>query len=131
LCCSWPKIQRLATKWSELAAVESCAWLVAAKARVEDTARSPSTALAVARGKAKPAKWHVPTEIDVRAIRTSLHLSQEDFAAWFGFTINQIREWEQGRARPLGGVRAYLMLIEREPRTIQKLLRAAIAKRAA
>ena len=67
----------------------------------------------------------------MRAIRTSLHLSQEDFAAWFGFTINQIREWEQGRARPLGGVRAYLMLIEREPRTIQKLLRAAIAKRAA
>jgi putative transcriptional regulator len=87
-------------------------------------------ALAVARGQKKPAKLHVPAEIDVRSIRTKIHLSQEDFAAWFGFTINQIRDWEQGRARPLGGVRAYLMLIERDPKAIQELLRA-ISKRAA
>jgi putative transcriptional regulator len=97
----------------------------------DQIAEGLNEALAVARGEAKPAKWHVPAEIDVRAIRAKLHLSQEDFAAWFGFTINQIRDWEQGRARPLGGMRAYLMLIEREPQKIQKMLRAAIAKRAA
>ena len=38
-------------------------------------------AIAIARGEAKPAKLFVPPELDVRAIRTRLHLSQEDFAS--------------------------------------------------
>lgn len=101
------------------------------KKAFDQIAEGLNEALSVARGKTKPAKWHVPADIDVRAIRAKLHVSQEDFAAWFGFTINQIREWEQGRARPVGGVRAYLLLIERDPRTIQNLLRAALAKKAA
>jgi putative transcriptional regulator len=101
------------------------------KKAFDQIAEGLNEALAVARGQKKPAKLHVPAEIDVRGIRSKLHLSQEDFAAWFGFTINQIREWEQGRARPLGGVRAYLMLIEGDPQGIQALLRAAIAKKAA
>jgi putative transcriptional regulator len=82
-------------------------------------------ALAVARGEAKPAKLHVPPEINVRDIRGKLHLSQEDFASVFGFTINQIKDWEQGRARPLGGVRAYLMIIDRDPKAVIKILQAA------
>jgi putative transcriptional regulator len=82
-------------------------------------------ALAVARGEAKPAKLHVPPEINVRDIRGKLRLSQEDFASVFGFTINQIKDWEQGRARPLGGVRAYLMIIDRDPEAVIKILRAA------
>jgi putative transcriptional regulator len=52
-------------------------------------------------------------------------LSQEDFASVFGFTINQIKDWEQGRARPLGGVRAYLMIIDRDPKAVIKILQAA------
>jgi putative transcriptional regulator len=82
-------------------------------------------ALAVARSEAKPAKLHVPPEINVRDIRGKLHLSQEDFASVFGFTINQIKDWEQGRARPLGGVRAYLMIIDRDPKAVIKILQAA------
>jgi putative transcriptional regulator len=81
-------------------------------------------ALAVARGEAKPAKLHVPPEIDVRAIRGKLRLSQEDFAGAFGFTINQIKDWEQGRARPIGGVRAYLMIIDRDPKAVIRILQA-------
>jgi putative transcriptional regulator len=34
----------------------------------------------------------------VRAIRAQTGLSQDDFATAFGFTINQIKDWEQGRA---------------------------------
>lgn len=79
-------------------------------------------ALAVARGEKKPYKLHVPAEIDVRAIRAKLDLSQDDFASTFGFTINQIREWEQGRSRPLGGARAYLMIIDRNPRAVLRIL---------
>ena len=82
-------------------------------------------ALAVARGTAKPSKLHVPPEIDVRGIRTKLKLSQDDFAAEFGFTINQIRDWEQGRTRPLGALRAYLMIIKRNPQAVINLLRSS------
>jgi putative transcriptional regulator len=82
-------------------------------------------ALAVARGTAKPSKLHVPPEIDVREIRSKLKLSQDDFAAEFGFTINQIRDWEQRRTRPLGALRAYLMIIKHNPQAVIDLLRSS------
>jgi putative transcriptional regulator len=80
-------------------------------------------ALEIARGNAKPTKLHVPAEIDVRGIRKGLGLSQDEFAQEFGFTIHQIRDWEQGRSRPLDGLRAYLMIIERNPKAVLDLLR--------
>lgn len=86
-------------------------------------------ALEVARGNAKPSKLYVPPEINVRSIRQKLELSQDDFAAEFGFTINQIRDWEQGRTRPLGGNRAYLMIIQRDPKAVLSILRSVAAKR--
>ena len=88
-------------------------------------------ALAIAKGEARPAKLYVPPEIDVKSIRQKLELSQDDFAALFGFSINQIRDWEQGRARPIGGVRAYLMLIDQNPQAVRDLLREASKKVAA
>lgn len=80
-------------------------------------------ALEVARGNAKPSKLYVPTEIDVRAIRSKLKLSQDGFAAEFGFTINQIRDWEQGRTNPHGSSRAYLMVIRHDPKAVLDALR--------
>lgn len=85
-------------------------------------------ALEIARGNAKPSKLYVPPELDVRAIRRKLNLSQDDFAAEFGFSINQIRDWEQERTRPLGGVRAYLMMIQMNPAAVLKILREISAK---
>lgn len=82
-------------------------------------------ALAVSKGEARPFKLYVPPEICVKAIRQKLELSQEDFAAYFGFSINQIRDWEQGRTRPLGGVRAYLMVINKNPDAVRALLKEA------
>jgi putative transcriptional regulator len=88
-------------------------------------------AIAIARGEAKPFKLYVPPEIDVRAIRSKLGLSQDDFAAAFGFTVHQIRQWEQGRSRPLGAVRAYLMIISGNPKRVLVMLREAAAMRRA
>jgi len=81
-------------------------------------------AIAVARGEAEPARLHVVTEIDAKAIRARTGLSQEAFAGAFGFTLEQIRAWEQGRSRPLGGVRAYLSMIGVDPAGVAKLLEA-------
>ena len=81
-------------------------------------------ALSIARGEANPSRLYIPPEIDVRRIRNKVRLSQDDFAAAFGFTLNQITAWEQGRSRPLGGVRAYLMLIDRNPTAVIGMLRS-------
>jgi putative transcriptional regulator len=79
-------------------------------------------AIAIARGEATPARLHAPAEIDVKAIRKKVGLPQESFAYAFGFTVEQIRAWEQGRNRPIGGVRAYLMLIDRDHEGVSRIL---------
>ena len=83
---------------------------MARKSAFEKIEEGLQEALAIARGEAKPAKLFNPPEIDARAIRNKVGMSQEDFAAGFGFSLHQIRQWEQGRSRPLGGMRAYLLL---------------------
>jgi putative transcriptional regulator len=62
-------------------------------------------ALAIANGTAAPARLYVPAEIDVRAIRTKTKMSQDQFASAFGFSVYQIRQWEQGRHSPLAACR--------------------------
>jgi len=79
-------------------------------------------AIAVTRGEAKPFRLHVPAEIDVKAIRTGLSLTQRDFAWTFGFGVDQVKQWEQGRSRPLDGSRAYLLLIQNNPAAVAKML---------
>ncbi len=86
-------------------------------------------AAAIARGDVKPARCHVPADVDVRAIRLELAMKQDDFAAEFGFTVNQIRDWEQGRTRPIGAVRTYLIIIKNDPHTVRRLLQKYATKR--
>lgn len=85
-------------------------------------AKGLNEALAFARGELEPVRLYVPPELNVKSIRNKLDLSQDDFAALFGFTVNQIKDWEQGRSRPIGGVRAYLMMIDCDPRGVISLL---------
>lgn len=61
-------------------------------------------------------------DIDVRTIRNKLHLSQEQFAEYFGVSIRTIQEWEQHRRKPTATARNFLKVIEREPRAVQKAL---------
>ena len=82
-------------------------------------------ALAVAVGDAEPARMYVPPEIDVRAVRAKTGMAQDRFASAFGFTIYQVRQWEQGRHRPLGAMRAYLMVIDKNHEEILALLRSS------
>jgi putative transcriptional regulator len=79
-------------------------------------------ALAIAEGKASPARLRVPAEMDVRAIRTKLHMTQSKFASAFGLPLTTLRDWEQGRARPETFARAYLKVIERRPEMVKEAL---------
>lgn len=95
------------------------------KKAFDKIAEGLNEALAVARGEAKPARLHVPAELDVKAIRAKSGLSQDDFASAYGFTVNQIKDWEQGRSRPLGALRAYLMMIDFNPDGVRQMLLTA------
>jgi len=89
--------------------------------------RSLRQALAFMDGTADLSQYrvHIPREIDVRAIRNKLGMTQEEFARQFGFSVNTLRHWEQGRRVPEGPTRAYLMVIDRAPKAVQKALKAA------
>lgn len=84
-------------------------------------------AVEFARGRVarKAYRVHVPVRVDVREIRTKLGLTQQAFAAMFGFSINTLRHWEQGQRVPEGPTRAYLLVIARAPEAVQKALRVA------
>jgi putative transcriptional regulator len=89
--------------------------------------RGLEEALAYAEGTADASRYgvHVPADIDVKAIRTKLDMTQEEFAGRFGFSINTLRHWEQGRRVPEGPTRAYLLVIKRNPKAVQRALKAA------
>jgi putative transcriptional regulator len=96
--------------------------------RVADSIRRGlEEALAYAEGTADVSRYgvHIPEDIDVKAIRAKLNMTQEEFAGRFGFSINTLRHWEQGRRVPEGPTRAYLLVIDRNPKAVQKALRAA------
>ena len=68
---------------------------------------------------------HIPARLDVRAIRARLKMTQQQFAARFGFNITTLRHWEQGRRSPEGPTRAYLLVIDRDPQAVQNALQIA------
>lgn len=89
--------------------------------------RGLEEALAYAEGSADASRHygvHIPADVDVRAIRTRLNMTQEEFAGRFGFSINTLRHWEQGRRVPEGPARAYLLVIDRDPRAVENALDA-------
>jgi putative transcriptional regulator len=59
---------------------------------------------------------------DVRALRTRLGLSQDAFAARFGFSVAAIRQYESRRRIPTGPVRTLLRVIAREPDAVIRAL---------
>jgi putative transcriptional regulator len=59
---------------------------------------------------------------DVRALRLRLGLSQEAFAARYGFSVDAIRQYESRRRTPSGPVRTLLRVIAREPDAVTRAL---------
>jgi putative transcriptional regulator len=93
----------------------------------ESIRRGLEEAVAYADGTADASRYgvRIPQEIDVKAIRGKLGMTQEEFAGRFGFSIKTLRHWEQKQRVPEGPTRAYLLVIDRNPKAVQRALRAA------
>ncbi len=91
----------------------------------ESILRGARDALAYARGdksRGRATVVHVPEQVDVKAVRKRLGLSQTAFAARFGFSVGTLRDWEQKRRRPEGPARVLLTVIDREPKAVERAL---------
>jgi putative transcriptional regulator len=89
--------------------------------------RGLEEAVGVAAGDADRRRYrvHIPAAIDAKAIRKKLRLTQAAFAARFGFSLDTLRHWEQGRRVPEGPARAYLRVIARDPKAVERAFKAA------
>jgi putative transcriptional regulator len=78
-------------------------------------------------------KVSVPAEIDVKAIRKKLKMTQSRFSDTFGFSLDAVKHWEGGRRTPESSARAFLTVIARNPNAVIAALHpkkaAAVARK--
>jgi putative transcriptional regulator len=73
-------------------------------------------------GDPAPVRVHIPSEIDVAALREKSGLSQALFADRIGVSVGTLRNWEQGRRVPDGPARVLLAMLARNPRVVEDTL---------
>ena len=80
-------------------------------------------AVAHAKGEKSGTKVYQPGAVDVGGLRKRLDLTQEQFAARFGFSVATLRHWERGDRKPRGPALVLLNLIDRDPHSVMSALR--------
>jgi len=70
-----------------------------------------------------------PTPDEVRALRARLELSQTQFALMFGFSVDTVQQYEQGRRVPSGPASTLLRVIAAEPGAVIRALDPHRARR--
>jgi putative transcriptional regulator len=60
--------------------------------------------------------------IDVRAMRETLDLTQEQFAVRYGLDVDAVRNWETGRRTPDTAAQSYLRAIRGNPEAVETAL---------
>ena len=70
-------------------------------------------------------KAHVPQEVDVKAIRNRLGMTQAKFSDTFGFSLDAIKHWEGGRRIPEAPARTLLTVIDKNPAAVLTALNPA------
>ena len=61
-------------------------------------------------------------DIDVKAIRQRLDLTQEQFAMHYGLELDAVRNWEHGRRKPDTAAQSYLRAISNDPAGVEAAL---------
>lgn len=69
-----------------------------------------------------------PAPEQVRGLRERLGLSQAQFAHRFGFSLDALQQYEQGRRTPSGPARTLLQVIEADPEAIERALRTPLRR---
>lgn len=65
---------------------------------------------------------HPVEKIDVKSVRDHLHMTQEQFAYYFGVNPRTVQEWEQKRRKPSSMARNFLKVIAYNPGIVREAL---------
>ena len=84
----------------------------------EQLIESASQAAEIVRGERAPSRTYEVTSDIIREIRESIGLSQEKFAGLIHISVGTLRNWEQGRRRPVGPAAALLTAIRNDPKRV-------------
>lgn len=76
-------------------------------------------------------KAHVPPQVDVKAIRSRLGMTQARFSDTFGFSLDAIKHWEGGRRTPEAPARTLLTVIDKNPAAVLTALNPASSSKPA
>lgn len=60
----------------------------------------------------------MPAEIDVKAIRAKLEMSQQKFSRTFDIPLSTLKKWEQNQRKPEKMARAFLKVLDHSPQTV-------------
>lgn len=80
-------------------------------------------AIAHARGDNEAVRVYRPQLVDVKALRTRVAMTQEQFAARFGFSVATLRHWERGDRSPQGPALVLLNVIDKNLAAVLTALR--------
>jgi putative transcriptional regulator len=83
-----------------------------------------SEAIAHAKGESQGVKVYRHHAVDVKALRQRVHMTQEQFAARFGFSVATVRHWERGDRRPQGPALVLPNVIEKNHTAVLTALEA-------
>lgn len=81
-----------------------------------------SEAIAHARGEAVNVKVYEPKSVDVASLRRRIGMTQEQFAARFGFSVATLLHWERGDRKPRGPALVLLNVIDGNPSAVMQAL---------
>jgi putative transcriptional regulator len=78
---------------------------------------APPLEIGIARGWKK--------QVNPKKLRERLGMTQEEFASTYRIPVGTLRDWEQRRKNPDATARAYLIVIDKDPKAVAALLNAA------
>lgn len=76
----------------------------------------------IMQGEEIPHRKVVINDIDVKALRENIGLTQADFSRMIGVSIKTLQNWEQGRREPEGPAKALLRVVEKQPEAVLSAL---------
>lgn len=88
----------------------------------DSISRGLNEAAAHAKGHKVAVKVYKPESVDVSALRQRMGMTQEQFAARFGFSVATLRHWERGDRTPQGAALVLLNVINRAPDAVRAAL---------
>lgn len=76
------------------------------------------------RGTGSGVRVYRPQAVDVRELRQRVGMTQEQFAARFGFSVATLRHWERGDRSPVGPALVLLNVIAKDHKAVMRALAA-------